>query len=42
MDGFGTMSFNDGNIFTGNYRNDKPVGKGKMTFRDGSYKNGFW
>lgn len=42
MEGFGTMSFNDGNVFVGSFRNDKPLGKGKMMFREGGDKSGFW
>lgn len=42
MEGFGTMSFNDGNVFVGSFRGDKPLGKGKMMFREGGEKSGFW
>lgn len=42
MSGFGTMNFNDGNTFTGSFRNDRPVGKGRLTSREGYSSNGFW
>lgn len=30
MDGYGTMLFHDGNVYTGSFKNDRPHGKGRM------------
>jgi hypothetical protein len=42
MEGHGKMLFNDGTVYIGAFRNDKPHGKGKMTGKDGTVKMGTW
>jgi hypothetical protein len=41
MEGFGVMAFNDGNIYTGAFKNDRPHGRGRMTGRD-IVRTGVW
>lgn len=36
------MRFVDGSIYVGNFKNDKPHGKGKMTTNDGVSEVGMW
>jgi hypothetical protein len=36
------MLFNDGNIYLGNFKADKPHGRGKMNLKDGTTKVGNW
>lgn len=42
MDGHGVMIFNDGNTFTGTFKNDRPHGKGRMSDKDGVTRIGDW
>jgi hypothetical protein len=36
------MLFVDGSTYIGNFKADKPHGKGKMTSKDGTTKIGTW
>jgi hypothetical protein len=42
MDGYGVMTFNDGNVYSGPFKNDRPHGKGRMVGKDGVTRVGDW
>jgi hypothetical protein len=40
MDGYGKMSFSDGDVYEGDFKNDLKEGKGKMSYSNGSVYDG--
>ena len=41
-EGYGIMNYNDGNIYKGNFKNDKREGKGILTYTNGDIYDGNW
>ena len=41
-EGYGTMNYNDGNLYKGNFKNDKREGKGILTYTNGDIYDGEW
>ena len=42
MQGRGKMTYRDGHIYTGQFRDWRQSGQGKMTFRNGDVVEGQW
>ena len=41
-EGYGIMNYNDGNLYKGNFKNDKREGKGILTYTNGDIYDGEW